>query len=108
MATLQHAADVRTQLLGKLDASRVSALPNGGTLMDELRQAWQASAGADQHYAAWGRAVTPCSGHAPHTADFTSARQSDSAASQAKRRFAQLWNPVATRFGLAQQGADTI
>ena len=68
-----------------------------------------ASAQADQHYAAWGNAVSAtCTGTAAHTADYTAAVQSDAAATAAKQRFVQNWNVVATQYNLAQQSASTF
>jgi hypothetical protein len=109
VATLQSAANARTQILAALTDAQVSALPGGSGMLADLRQALQASAEADRHYAAWGATATAsCSGHAAHTPDYSAAQQSDNAATAAKQRFVQSWNRVAAQFGLSQQSASTF
>lgn len=106
--TLRRAAEVRTRILIALASTPVSALPHGSAAVADLRRAMRASANADRHYAAWGKAVAGCHGHAPHDAALAAALQSDSAATVAKQRFADEWNPIAARYGLARQNANTI
>jgi hypothetical protein len=108
VATLDNAADVRSRIVTELATTDVSALRNGGAAVADLSRAMRASADADRHYAAWGRAVSRCHGQAPQNADFAAAQQSDSVATAAKQRFADEWNPIAATFGLAKQSADTI
>lgn len=108
VATLDNAADVRSRIVTELATANVSALRNGGAAVADLSRAMRASADADRHYAAWGRAVSSCHGQAPQNADFAAAQQSDSVATAAKQRFADEWNPIAATFGLAKQSADTI
>jgi hypothetical protein len=108
VTTLQNAATARAQIVQGLRSAQVSALPNGAALVADLGQAMSASADADQHYAAWGRAVAGCTTQAPHNADFAMAQQSDAAADTAKVRFVSEWNQLASAFGLASQSASAI
>jgi len=108
VATLDSAADVRSRIVTELATADVSALRNGGAAVADLSRAMRASADADRHYAAWGRAVARCHGQAPHNTEFAAAQHSDSVATAAKQRFADEWNPIAAKFGLAKQSADTI
>jgi hypothetical protein len=108
VTTLNNAADVRTRILGGLASADVSALPNGAAAVADLSQAMQASADADRHYAAWGQAVSGCRAQAPHNAEFVAAQQADIMATAAKQRFADEWNPIAARYRLAPQSANTI
>jgi hypothetical protein len=108
VSALQNAANVRSRIVGALASSDVSALPNGATAVSHLREAMQASADADLHYAGWGRAVAGCHGHALHNADFAAAQQSDTVATAAKQQFATAWKPIAATYGLPKQDAGTF
>jgi hypothetical protein len=108
VTTLENAADVRTRILAGLASADVSALPNGAAAVADLSRAMQASADADRHYAAWGQTIAGCRAQAPHNAEFVAAQQADITATAAKQRFADEWNPIAARYGLAQQSANTI
>lgn len=50
---LRAAASQRTGLVTRLQGVSVDRLPNHAELTDALTKAWQASASADNHYAAW-------------------------------------------------------
>lgn len=109
VAILHHAADVRTDIFTALASADVSALPDGAAAaLADLRRAMQSSADADRHYAAWGRTVAGCHRRAPHNAEFAAARRSGTVADAARQRFADEWNPIAVRYGLAEQNANTI
>jgi hypothetical protein len=108
VATLHSAADVRSHIVTELATADVSALPNGAAAVADLGRAMRASANADRHYAAWGRDVVGCHGHAPSNPDLVAAQHSDTVATAAKQRFADEWNPIAATYGLAKQNADTI
>lgn len=108
VTTLRNAAATRSRIVTELASTDVGSLPNGAAAVADLSQAMQTSSEADQHYAAWGSAVTGCHGHAPHNADLAAAQQADTAATRAKQRFAAAWNPIAARYGLPEQSADTI
>jgi hypothetical protein len=108
VSAVQNAANVRSRIVSALASSEVSALPNGDAAVSHLREAMQASADADLHYAQWGRAVAGCHRHAPHKADFSAAQQSDTDATSAKQQFATAWNPIAATYGLPKQNAGTF
>jgi hypothetical protein len=105
---LQSAARVRSRIVTTLASADVTALPGGAAAVADLRRAMRASANADRQYAAWGRAVAGCHGHAHGNAQFAAAQRSDAVATAAKGRFADEWNPIAARYGLAKQNANTI
>jgi hypothetical protein len=109
VAALQNAATVRQRIVSELSGANLDAVPGGPALLAELTQALQASAASDGHYAAWGTAVAAsCSGTAAHTAEWTAAQQSDSAANSAKQKFVAGWNPIATQYGLPQQSTTSF
>jgi hypothetical protein len=102
MTTLSHAADIRVSLARAAAGADVSALANGSTLTATFEQAMNASAAADQNYAAWAQDVQAgCRAPAPHTAHYRTAIQNDAVSSTAKIAYAKLWNPLAKQLGLA-------
>ncbi|MCT4357726.1 hypothetical protein M5362_31980 [Streptomyces sp. Je 1-79] len=105
---LRDAAGQRRGLVTRLQGLTVDKLPDNAALTAALTKAWQASASADDHYAAWADQVKGnkklCKGgkarNTPHTAE---AGKKSSDATIAKREAASLWNPTAGKFGLSQR-----
>ncbi|WP_129840870.1 hypothetical protein [Streptomyces sp. RFCAC02] len=105
---LRAARDQRNNLVGQLQGLDLSALDGSADLVQALTEAWQASAEADEHYAAWAEEAKNnpdvCrGGSAQHT---DRANQGDAAsgrATEAKQRAADLWNPLATAHGLPER-----
>ena len=64
---------------------------------------------ADQDYLAWARqqqsgGCTPTSQSSAYNAAFGASQQAD----VAKQAFVQVWNPVAARYGIAQESPSDI
>ncbi|WP_377270724.1 hypothetical protein [Peterkaempfera sp. SMS 1(5)a] len=100
---LVQAAGQRRQLVQSLGALKVDKLPNGAQLTAQLRAAWEASAKADDEYAAWGGdSVRYCHKHHRPAPGGHRARgdAASGAATAAKKRASALWNPIAHRTGL--------
>ena len=99
---LQNAAATRHDLLTQASSLNVADIPDGATAKSDLVRALDASATADQDYAAWGRDVAsqPCTGTAPLDGNYTAAGQSDQQATTAKQQFVAVWNPTAQKLGL--------
>lgn len=97
----QQAADSRHQLLAKL-----AALPDSSALppqmMQALTSAWQASDQADQDFAAWATDENSNGCTAADTSDtnYQAAATPDNQATTDKQGFVNLWNPIATQYGL--------
>ncbi|WP_338703657.1 hypothetical protein V2W30_17590 [Streptomyces sp. Q6] len=106
---LRNAAKQRSDLVTRLSGLSVDKLPDHAALTDALTKAWQASASADNHYAAWGDQVAGKKGcHKGHARPTPERRAGDAAsgtASQQKARAAKLWNQIATTYGLTQRSA---
>lgn len=96
---LSRAADSRNELLAKLDQLKFDALPDLQPALAHLRAAWQESASADDHYAAWAEAQNAngcgAGGSSRAAGDAASGR-----ATAAKQAFVQAWNPIASRYAL--------
>ena len=106
---LRGAAKQRTQLVSDLSKLSVDQLPNHTELTTALTKAWQASASADNHYAAWADQVAGnkkklCKGGQARATGQTQAGNRDSGtASQQKKTAAQLWNTIAKKYGLTER-----
>lgn len=101
---LRGAADQRRGLVTQLKTLSVDKLPNSPALTAALTKAWQASASADDHYAAWAvqmKAKKACKGgKAKSTSHLVEANKKSGEATTAKKQAAGLWNPTATKYGL--------
>ncbi|MFF4659437.1 hypothetical protein [Streptomyces sp. NPDC001381] len=106
---LRAAAGQRTELVTKLSGLAVDKLPDHAALTSALTKAWQASAAADNHYAAWadevaGNRKKACKkGTARTTASTQQGNRESGTASAQKTRAAQLWNAIAKTYGLTQR-----
>ena len=109
---LRAAATQRTGLVTRLDALAVDRLTNHAELTTALTKAWQASASADNHYAAWADQAAGkkgCKKGQARTTGQTQAGNRDSGtASTEKARAARLWNVIAKKYGLTERGATQL
>lgn len=91
----------RQQLLNRLASlSGASSLPTG--MVEALTGAWESSVQADQDYAAWARdeSAAGCAANGPDP-NLAAALAPADAANADKMTFVSMWNPLATRYGLA-------
>lgn len=105
---LRDAAGQRTGLVTKLSGLSVDKLPNHAELTAALTKAWQASASADNHYAAWADQVAGnkklCGkGQARSTGQTQAGNRDSGIASTQKKTAARLWNAIAKTYGLTQR-----
>ncbi|MGW7643177.1 hypothetical protein [Streptomyces bobili] len=108
-ADLRDAAKQRTGLVTKLSGLTVDQLPDHAALTTALTKAWQASASADNHYAAWADQVAAdrgklCKkGQARSTGQTQEANRASGTASAQKKQAAELWNAIAKTYGLTER-----
>ncbi|MFS4097841.1 hypothetical protein, partial [Streptomyces sp. AF1A] len=108
-SSLRGAAQQRGGLVTRLGKLSVDKLPNNAALTDALTKAWQASAAADTHYAAWADQVKGggrkgChKGHARPTGETGAGNRESGTASAQKAKAAALWNAIARKYGLTQR-----
>jgi eukaryotic-like serine/threonine-protein kinase len=104
---LRTAASRRDDLVTKLSQLTFDKLPDHGDLVAQLTTAWQASAAADNHYAAWADLVASAKdcpdGHATKTEQTDQGNAASEQATLAKKKAAALWNPIAQQYGLPQR-----
>jgi hypothetical protein len=109
ISDLQGVVSQRSTESRRASALAVSALTDGATVKAKLATALSLSLKADQDYLTWARqqrasGCTPTSQSSTYNAAFSSSQRADAA----KEAFVQAWNPVAARFGLAQNSARDI
>ncbi|MEU0411070.1 hypothetical protein ABZ307_25080 [Streptomyces griseorubiginosus] len=109
---LRAAASQRTGLVTRLQGISVDRLPHHAELTDALTKAWQASASADNHYAAWADQAAGkkgCKKGQARTTPQTAAGNRDSGtASTEKARAARLWNAIAKKYSLTERSATQL
>jgi hypothetical protein len=106
---LQDVVNQRSTEYSRASALMISALPDGAKVRAKLTAALSLSLKADQNYLTWARqqrasGCTPTSQSGTYNAAFSASQRADAA----KEAFVQAWNPVAARFGLAQNSARDI
>ncbi|MCX4747281.1 hypothetical protein OG455_17430 [Kitasatospora sp. NBC_01287] len=107
---LTQASTQRKQLVTSLAALKVDKLPTGAQLVTQLNQAWQASANADDSYAAWaGDFSQSCDptkvGQDPN---LQAGDQASGTATTAKGQASTLWNAIAQQAGLPSLGPSQL
>ncbi|MER7967809.1 hypothetical protein ABTX35_02135 [Streptomyces sp. NPDC096080] len=104
---LRDAAKQRTGLVTRLSGITVDRLPDHAALTAALTKAWQASASADNHYAAWADqtgAKRGChKGQARTTQQTRAGNAASGTASEQKAEAARLWNAIAKTYGLTER-----
>ncbi|AMW11157.1 hypothetical protein A4E84_17595 [Streptomyces qaidamensis] len=104
---LRDAAKQRTGLVTRLSGIEVDELPGHAALTTALTKAWQASASADNHYAAWADQTAGkkgCKkGQARPTGQTQAGNRASGVASTEKAKAAGLWNGIAKKYGLTER-----
>ncbi|WP_442480583.1 hypothetical protein [Streptomyces africanus] len=104
---LRDAAEQRNQLVTRLSGITVDKLPDHAALTTALTKAWQASASADNHYAAWADQTAGkkgCKkGQARVTGQTQAGNRASGVASTEKAKAARLWNGIAKKYGLTER-----
>ena len=92
VAAVSRGVTNRTDLLRRLPALAVGAVPQGARLKSLLNQVWMTSLSADQAYLAWAQAIAGGARCDPRDPTKQRGDQASAQASAAKRSFASLWN----------------
>ncbi|MFC8816803.1 hypothetical protein ACFVMA_17815 [Streptomyces rochei] len=102
---LREAAKQRTGLVTSLSQLSVDKLPRHTELTTALTKAWQASASADNHYAAWADRTAGKKGCKKGKAATqpSEANRASGTASKEKAKAAKLWNAIAKEYGLTER-----
>jgi len=101
-AQIQAVVNQRSAQLSQASALSTAALPGGAALRTELIGALRSSLDADEDYLTWAQqqssGCTPAAESSAYSAAVDAGQQADAA----KAVFAEAWNPVAARYGIAQ------
>ncbi|CAM5283870.1 putative protein OS=Streptomyces tendae OX=1932 GN=GUR47_26970 PE=4 SV=1 [Streptomyces tendae] len=102
---LREAAKQRNGLVDSLSKLSVDQLPRHTELTTALTKAWQASASADNHYAAWADRTAGKKGCKKGKAATqpSEANRASGTASKEKAKAAALWNAIAKKYGLTER-----
>ncbi|MFD7468279.1 hypothetical protein [Streptomyces tendae] len=102
---LREAAKQRSGLVDSLAKLSVDELPQHTELTTALNKAWQASASADNHYAAWADRTAGKKGCKKGKAATqpSAANRESGTASKEKAKAAKLWNAIAKKYGLTER-----
>jgi len=102
-STIQRAIHTRQTILSDLPTLDVSQLPNGTQLVSALTTAMQNTLNADDDYHAWMEDLVSsgnsCGANASQDSNYAAAQSSDTASTNSKTAFVNLWNPMALRYG---------
>ncbi|MEV7524910.1 hypothetical protein [Streptomyces sp. NPDC091371] len=108
---LRDAARQREELITRLQELKVDKLPDNARLTAALTKAWQASADADNSYAAWADDVDDdkCKeGKAKNSSNAADGNRSSGEATKAKEQAATLWNTIAAKYGLTKRDKSQL
>ncbi|MFF0449719.1 hypothetical protein ACFYT4_25460 [Streptomyces sp. NPDC004609] len=109
---LRGAAEQRRGLVTRLGELSIDKLPRSADLSASLVDAWQSSAKADDHYAAWATQVKGkkgCKdGRARTTRQTVHATRASGDATKAKREASGLWNSIAAKYQLTERRSEQL
>jgi serine/threonine protein kinase len=109
VSQIQDAVNQRSTEYSQASGLSASALADGTTVKADLTAALRSSLGADRDYLAWAQ-LQLTQGCVPDSQSgaYTAAYDADQQANAEKAAFVQVWNPVAARYGIAQQSPSSI
>ena len=106
-AHFQEGATSRQKLLKQLASmSGRSELPAG--MLSQLTTAWQASAAVDTDLSKWAQDEVSSGCHQHNDANLAAADGPDAQASNAKKAFVAMWNPIAAKYGLTKYSTSQL
>jgi serine/threonine-protein kinase len=109
VSELQAVVNRRAGQYDRASTLPTAALPDGTQVKSKLLAALGSSLTADRDYLSWARqqltgGCTPTSQSSAYNAAFIASQRADAA----KQAFVLVWNPVATRYGIARESPRDI
>jgi hypothetical protein len=105
---MQRVVNQRSLEYRRASALSLTAIANGAAVKSDLLAALRNSLDADRDYLAWARQERGGCKPASQSASYNAAFSADSQAGTSKAAFVQVWNPVATKYGMPQESAGDI
>ncbi|GLW35832.1 zinc finger Ran-binding domain-containing protein [Actinoplanes regularis] len=109
LADMRAVGDERGRQIATVDTADLSAI-DSGSLRSSLRSALQAALQADEEFVAWAAPTVSggCGDTAARTAAWERGQTYSKQAQTAKKRFVELWNPIAASLGRPQRSTQKI
>ena len=104
ISVMQQVQTDRQSQIDKTKALNVDKLDNGPQLRDALNKAISVSLDVDKAYLSWAQASKGCHGHTKANDDVRHGQELSTDATNAKKDFAKLWDPVAEKEGFNKRG----
>ena len=106
---IQAVVTQRSTEYRRASALSMAALASGAAVKSDLLAALRTSLDADRDYLTWARQqmASGCS-PAGQSSAYNAAISADQQAGAAKQAFVQVWNPVATKYGVPQESSGDI
>jgi serine/threonine protein kinase len=108
ISQIQNAVDQRNTEYIQASALSTSALADGTIMKTDLIAALRNSLDADRDYLAWAQQQELGCVPAPQSSAYDAAYNADQQANAAKDAFVQVWNPIATQYGIQQEPPGSI
>jgi hypothetical protein len=110
LSAMQGVISSRESALRQLSSVAPTALPDGATLVSDLKSALKASNQADQDFVRWMGDIegSSCPYASSSDSNYQAATSASAQAEGAKQAFLALWNPVAAQFGSTPYTAGQI
>jgi Protein kinase domain len=105
---MQRVVNQRSLEYRRASALSLTAIGHGAAVKSDLLAALRNSLDADRDYLAWARQERGGCKPASQSAAYNAAFSADSQAGTSKQAFVQVWNPVATKYGMPQESAGDI
>ena len=105
---IQRVVAQRNSQYQQASALPTADLASGAIVKSDLITALRDSLNADRDYLTWAQQQSAGCTPGAQSGAYTTAYNADQQANAAKAEFAQVWSPIAARYGLSQQSPDSI
>jgi serine/threonine protein kinase len=105
---IQQVVNQRSGQYEQASTLSTANLASGSTVKSDLITALRDSLTADRDYLTWAQQQSAGCTPGAQSAAYTTAYNADQQANAAKAQFAQVWDPIAARYGLSQQSPESI
>ena len=105
---IQQVVNQRSGQYQQASTLSTADLTGGATVKSDLITALRDSLNADRDYLTWAQQQSAGCTPGAQSAAYTTAYNADQQANAAKAQFAQVWDPIAARYGLSQQSPESI
>jgi serine/threonine protein kinase len=105
---IQDVVNQRSSQYEQASTLSTADLASGAIVKSDLVTALHDSLNADRDYLTWAQQQSAGCTPGAQSGAYTTAYNADQQANAAKAQFAQVWDPIAARYGLSQQSPESI